>query len=59
VGNHIALNAIPDPKKASLHGGRFGPEQSPLAATAYLLGCAALGLIYGGDGLTMWRDKLA
>ena len=53
------ISVVPDPKKASLHGGKFGPEQSPLAATAYLLGCTALVLIYGGDGLAMWRDKLA
>ena len=53
------ISIVPDPTKAKLHGGKFGPEQSPLAAMAYLLGCTALALIYGGDGLAIWRDKLA
>ena len=53
------VSIVPDPRKAALHGGKFGPEQSPLAATAYLLGCMALALIYGGEGLAIWRDKLA
>ena len=53
------ISIVPDPTKATLHGGKFGPEQSPLAATAYLLGCTGLALIYGGDGLAIWRDKLA
>ena len=52
------VSIVPDPRKAALHGGKFGPEQSPLAATAYLLGCTALALIYGGEGLAIWRDKL-
>lgn len=50
---------VPHPAKAHLHGGRFGPEQSPLAAPTYLLGCGILVALYGSTGLDVWRARLA
>ena len=35
------VSVVPHPSKAHLHGGRFGPEQSPLAPVAYLLSAFA------------------
>ena len=52
------ISIVPHPDKAHLHGGRFGPEQSPLAPAAYVLGCAALVFIYGLDGVDVWRERL-
>ena len=40
------VSILPHPSKANLHGGRFGPEQSPLAPIAYALGLIALFAIY-------------
>jgi len=53
------VSVIPHPQKAHLHGGRFGPEQSPLAVPAYLLGVVMLLMLYGTDGLDVWRARLA
>ena len=53
------VSVLPHPQKAHLHGGRFGPEQSPLAPLAYLLGVAALVALYGTDGVDSWRARLA
>lgn len=52
------VSVVPHPSKETLHGGKFGPEQSPLAASAYLLGCLALVCIYGTEGITIWRERL-
>ena len=53
------VSVIPHPQKAHLHGGRFGPEQSPLAVPTYLLGVVMLLMLYGTDGLDVWRARLA
>ena len=53
------VSIVPHPSKESLHGGKFGPEQSPLAASAYVLGCIALVCIYGFDGIKTWRERLS
>jgi hypothetical protein len=45
------VSIVPHPLKAARHGGRFGPESSPLAPIAYLLGCALLVGWYGTRGL--------
>ena len=50
---------VPHPEKSALHGGRFGPEQSPLAPFAYLLGIGMLIWFYGDDGIEEWRAALA
>ena len=52
------VSVVPHPSKAALHGGRFGPEQSPLAPLTYLLGCGLLVALYGGTGLEVWRERL-
>jgi membrane protease YdiL (CAAX protease family) len=56
------VSVVPDPTKAKLHGGRFGPEQSPLAPAAYALGALMLVTLYydadaGFDHA--WRALLA
>ena len=43
------VSVVPHPKKAALHGGRFGPEQSPLAVPAYLLGVLLLFILYPAE----------
>jgi len=43
------VSVVPHPDKAALHGGTFGPEQSPLAPAAYLLGGCVLVAVYGLD----------
>lgn len=53
------VSVVPHPQKSRLHGGRFGPEQSPLAPFAYLLGCAALLAIYGTAGIDVWQERIA
>lgn len=45
------VSVVPHPAKAHLHGGRFGPEASPLAPMAYLLGVGMLAAFYGTDEL--------
>lgn len=40
------VSIVPHPSKADLHGGRFGPEQSPLAPLAYALGLVLLMVCY-------------
>jgi len=52
------ISVVPHPRKAHLHGGRFGPEQSTLAVAAYLCGVVLLVAIYGSDGLEVWRKRL-
>uniref|UniRef100_A0A7S4ID27 Uncharacterized protein n=1 Tax=Odontella aurita TaxID=265563 RepID=A0A7S4ID27_9STRA len=52
------ISVLPHPAKSHLHGGKFGPEQSPLAPVAYLLGCACLVALYGMDGMEAWRERL-
>mmetsp|Transcript_24944 Transcript_24944/g.46161 ORF Transcript_24944/g.46161 Transcript_24944/m.46161 type:complete len:470 (-) Transcript_24944:272-1681(-) len=52
------VSVVPHPAKPHLHGGKFGPEQSPLAPVAYLLGCVCLVILYGTDGVAIWREKL-
>ena len=52
------ISVVPHPDKAALHGGQFGPEQSPLAPFAYLLGCALLVYFYGDSGIDEWRQQL-
>ena len=63
------VSVVPHPGKAYLHGGRFGPEQSPLAPIAYLLGFVALLMIYceidydswtvTSNGIQLWKQRLA
>ena len=53
------VSVVPHPDKAKLHGGQFGPEQSPLAPAAYLLGCAMLVYFYEWRGLEEWRLQLS
>lgn len=53
------VSIVPHPSKAALHGGKFGPEQSPLGALAYLFGCLALVYIYGTEGITTWGERLS
>jgi len=53
------ISVVPHPMKAHLHGGRFGPEQSPLAVPIYLLGVVLLVAIYGSSGIDVWRERLA
>ena len=43
------LSFAPHPKKADLHGGTFGPEQSLLAPVAYIVGCVILVVLYGTE----------
>ena len=54
------VTVVPDPSKAHLHGGRFGPEGGPLAALAYVVGIAMLFWIYGGPwrGIETWALRL-
>lgn len=52
------VSVVPHPAKAALHGGRFGPEQSPLAPAAYGLGIAMLVAFYGTDGVADWESRL-
>jgi hypothetical protein len=51
------VSVVPHPHKARLHGGRFGPEQSPLAQPAYLIGIALLLGWYGTEGLEQWSVR--
>jgi hypothetical protein len=51
------ISIVPHPAK-SFHGGRFGPEQSPLAPVAYLLGVLALVGLYGTGGVSIWSERL-
>ena len=53
------VSVVPHPRKAKLHGGQFGPEQSPLAAVAYLLCAVLLVFFYGSSGLEVWQARLA
>ena len=41
------LAVAPHPNKAALHGGEFGPEASPLAPLAYLVGVVVTLTLYG------------
>ena len=58
------VTVVPDPSKAHLHGGRFGPEGGPLAAVAYVVGIILLFGIYGGlwggatAGIETWTARL-
>ena len=52
------VSIVPHPAKAALHGGRFGPEQSPLAPLAYALGVVMLAAFYGTSGMDEWEQKL-
>ena len=53
------VSIVPHPEKAALHGGRFGPEQSPLAPAAYLLGVAMLVAFNGvSSGFEAWEQRL-
>jgi len=42
--------------QAAQHGGTFGPEQSPVAFAAYVLGVLVLLAVYGLD---RWHQGLA
>lgn len=54
------VSVVPHPQKVRWHGGRFGPEQSPLASAVYLLGLALLLWIYGTEqGIHEWNQKLS
>ena len=52
------VSVVPHPAKAPLHGGTFGPEQSPLAPAAYMLGVGVLVAIYGTDGWAAWENRV-
>ena len=52
------VSVVPHPAKAPLHGGTFGPEQSPLAPAAYMLGVGILVAIYGTDGWAAWENRV-
>lgn len=54
------VSIVPHPQKERWHGGRFGPEQSPLTSAVYLLGLALLLLIYGMEQRVYeWNQKLS
>ena len=54
------VSVVPHPAKAKLHGGRFGPEQSPLAPLAYLFGLLMLVVFYGvTQGPVEWERRLS
>lgn len=48
------VSVLPHPSKAHLHGGRFGPEQSPLAPLAYGLGIILLIMCYSERVSQVW-----
>jgi len=52
------VSVVPHPSKARLHGGRFGPEQSPLAPAAYALGLCMLVGFYGTQGKDDWERRV-
>ena len=52
------VSVAPHPLLPHRHGGRFGPEQSPLAPAAYVIGLVMLLAFYGGSGLAEWTERL-
>lgn len=58
--NAKIVNIVPHPQKAHWHGGRFGPEQSPLASIVYLVGLGLLLWHYGMEqGIQQWTKTLS
>ena len=51
------ISIVPHPLKSQYHGAQFGPEQSPIASVAYLLGCVLLLLIYGTERIHLWNER--